>query len=97
MKCAKDQLRVKIRQNILDTTTLQIGDIVRVRRSLELVPLDKRTPSFIPAGIYGQVVDISEGMLGEAMCWVEFHEPYDYVSKTALEEHLLELVFRIPF
>lgn len=76
---------------------LQIGDLVRVRRTVELVPLDNRTPHEIPGGIYGQIVDITEGITGEVLCWVEFHEPYEYVNKTALEESILELMFRIPF
>lgn len=77
---------------------IQIGDIVRVRQTIVLVPLDKRTPSEIPGGIYGQVVDIAYGLVGEILCWVEFHEPYEYINMAgvSIDENHLELVFRIP-
>ena len=80
----------------MSTQQLQIGDIVRVRETLVLVPLDKRTPYEIPAGIYGQIIEIRDGLLGETLCRVEFHEPYGYAVMTAFDAAMLDLVFRIP-
>ena len=82
----------------MNAQEIQIGDIVRVRKSIELVPLDKRTPSVIPGGIYGQVVDLTSGLIGETLCWVDFHEPYEYINQSgvSIDETCLELVFRIP-
>lgn len=74
---------------------LQIGDIVRVRRSIALQPLDPRAPEEIPAGIFGEVIDFQPGDLGELRCRVDFHEPYEIFSEIPIGESMLELVFRI--
>ncbi|NJL93655.1 MAG: hypothetical protein HC915_07945 [Anaerolineae bacterium] len=80
----------------MNTQLFQIGDLVRVRENVELIPLDKRAPSEVPAGIYGQIVHITENLPGEVLCWVEFPAPYEYANQTGLPAVLLDLVFRIP-
>ncbi|MFP4324261.1 MAG: hypothetical protein ACLFTK_17530 [Anaerolineales bacterium] len=75
--------------------TLQIGDLVRIRENINLVPLTKDVPDHIPAGIYGEVTEVFERESGEVYCQVEFHEPYEIFNELVLAAHDLELMFRI--
>jgi hypothetical protein len=79
---------------VADLEQIQVGDIVRVKQTINLVPLDQRAPSEIPAGIYGEVIDIQPDVEGELVCWVEFHEPYDYIRDLGIRSECLELMFR---
>ncbi len=72
---------------------IQIGDIVRVRENIALMPLRPDAPSEIPAGIYGEVVDLYDDR-GDTFCHVEFYEPYEYVNEIPLRVDLLETMFR---
>lgn len=72
---------------------IQIGDIVRVREPLALMPLYAHLPDEIPAGIFGEVVDWFENA-GDTFYKVEFHEPYEYANEIPLPSHSLEIMFR---
>ncbi len=72
----------------------QVGDIVRIRQTINLVPLDARAPSEIPAGIYGEIIYISTNTLDEPAYIVEFHEPYELFNDLPLMGAHLELMFR---
>lgn len=75
----------------------QVGDIVRIRQTINLVPLDARAPSEIPAGIYGEVMYISQDFMDEPAYIVEFHEPYALFNDLPLMGDHLELMFRHSF
>lgn len=75
-------------------TTIKVGDIVRVRQPIALVPLDNRAPSEIPAGIFGQVIRISNQIGDEIFYQVEFHEPYEYANEISIRADMLEVIFR---
>lgn len=72
---------------------IQVGDIVRVREALALIPLYKHAPDEVPAGIYGEVMDYFQDA-GDTYYRVEFHEPYEYVNEIPLPSHSLEIMFR---
>jgi len=78
-----------------DIDAIHIGDIVRIKERIELMPLDDNVPAEIPAGIFGQVVEVRghDGHL--ALYQVDFHSPYEYVNEISLREDLLEVVFRL--
>jgi hypothetical protein len=80
-----------------DLPDFEIGDLVRVRQTISLVPLDSRAPGEIPAGIFGEVIFISVGREGEPVYMVEFHEPYELFSELPLMGQDLELMFRLAF
>jgi hypothetical protein len=79
---------------MMETTELQPGDLVRIRETITLVPLYQNIPTEIPAGIYGEVMSFREDETGEVVYYVEFHEPYDYVTELGIHGDMLELVFR---
>jgi hypothetical protein len=72
---------------------IQIGDIVRVREPLALMPIYKNVPDEIPAGIFGEVIDYYEDA-GGTYYRVEFHEPYEYANEIPLPPGSLEIMFR---
>jgi len=72
----------------------QIGDIVRIREPISLVPLDESIPSEIPAGIFGEVINVTEVSDGHIAYVVDFHEPYEFASEIAIHAEMLELMFR---
>ncbi len=74
---------------------LQVGDLVRIRQNINLVPLTQEVPDHIPAGIYGEVIEIFARGGGDVYCQVEFHEPYEIFNDLVLAAHDLELMFRI--
>ena len=77
-----------------EITDIQIGDIVRIRQAIGLMPIDDSAPDFIPAGIFGEVVDISRVDGEEIFYCVEFHEPYEFASEIAIRSDMLEVMFR---
>jgi hypothetical protein len=79
-----------------EITHIQLGDIVRIRETITLVPLYENVPAEIPAGIYGEVVSIAEDETGETIYYVDFHEPYEFVSELGIHGDMLEVVFRLP-
>lgn len=77
------------------SVNFQIGDLVRTRATIELVPLDEDlAPAEIPAGVFGEVSGITHDADGE-IYWVEFHEPYHFIDQCPLAAESIELVFRI--
>lgn len=77
-----------------DVMELRIGDVVRIRETILLMPLSEHVPSEIPAGIYGQVSDVIQDVEGELACYVEFYEPYEIFNELPLRARHLELMFR---
>ena len=76
-----------------ETNVFQIGDIVRIREPITLVPLHESIPSEIPAGIFGEIINVTEAAEGIAYI-VGFHEPYEFASEIAIRADMLELMFR---
>jgi hypothetical protein len=79
---------------LTEINVFQIGDIVRIKEPISLVPLDESIPSEIPAGIFGEVINVTETGDGGIAYLVEFHEPYEFASEIAIHAHMLELMFR---
>ena len=52
------------------------------------------SPAEIPAGIFGEVLEVYELDTGERVCQVDFHEPYNYASEIAIQAEMLEVMFR---
>jgi hypothetical protein len=74
---------------------IQVGDIVRVRQTLELIPIHRNStaPTEVPSGIFGEVTDVFQ-MDGDIYYQVQFHEPYEYVNELPLPSETLEIMFR---
>lgn len=72
---------------------IQIGDVVRVREPIVLMPLDPSSPDEIPAGIFGEVTELYD-QWGDTFCQVHFHEPYEYANEIPLRADMLEIMFR---
>ena len=77
-----------------EINVFQIGDIVRVREPISLVPLDESIPSEIPAGIFGEIINVTQVAEGNLAYIVTFHEPYEFASEIAIHAEMLELMFR---
>jgi len=73
---------------------IQAGDIVRVRHSIELIPLDETAPREIPAGICGQVMTVADVVDDNMFFRVEFSEPYEMFSTVAIRSDMLEVIYR---
>jgi hypothetical protein len=79
---------------LTEINVFQIGDIVRIKQPISLVPLDESIPSEIPAGIFGEIVNTTQVAEGDIAYIVEFHEPYEFASEIAIRADMLELMFR---
>ena len=78
-----------------EVTNIQVGDIVRIRENIQLMPITDWAPDQIPAGIYGQVIDTSENAEWGQTCYVEFYEPYEVFNELPLSADHLEIMFRL--
>ena len=77
-----------------ELNVFQIGDIVRIKEPISLVPLHESFPSEIPAGIFGEVINVADSEDGSIAYLVGFHEPYEFASEIAIRADMLELMFR---
>lgn len=73
---------------------VQLGDIIRLRRAVNLSPLYDHIPDYIPSGQYGQVMGFNDGEDDEPTLYVRFAEPYTHLQEFRIGVDAVDVVSR---
>lgn len=73
---------------------LQVGDIIRIRQAIQLIPLEEGIPAEIPAGTLATIVDVVLFDAEDLQYQVVFSDEMAHFNDIYLSADFFDLMFR---